>query len=948
MDPYYRHLDEEDDWDDRTVPALRVGRTDEYEESTGSYNHDTPDQNEVPYPPTEIGDEPYYPYETSGAYAQHLAPAPPASAMRPSFEADDSLRYTGYDPQAAYELPQRPLVPPKYEWDDIEGQTNHANPPLLLNIFGMPIGSQTQEYAAEMDDDIDSLDPIHIDGDEYAINTYDQDSTAQGNVPEVQLFRGNLVLDCPVSNILLEQYPEHNPVREFTHMRYTAATCDPSTFVADDYTLRQMCYATPRQTEIFVIVTVYNENDVLLARTLQGVFNNIRHLCHRDRSSTWGQDAWKKVVVCVVADGRTKLNPRSRALMAALGVYQDGLAKNSVNDKEVQAHIYEYTTMVRIAKVTEENVRLTCDKAIPVQVMFCLKEKNAKKINSHRWALQAFAPLLQPEVCVLLDAGTRPGNRSIYHLWKSFARDPQIGGACGEIATQTGRLGSKLLNPVVAAQNFEYKMSNILDKPTESVFGFITVLPGAFSAYRYAALADTPLEKYFKGEKLEGKGGVFQANMYLAEDRILCWELVAKRNSNWLLKYVKSAKAHTDVPEKLSDLILQRRRWLNGSFFAQVYSLAHVWNIWGSAHSIGRKLFLHLEFLYQAFVLLYSWFNIANFFLVFHILTTSLGDESAGFAPGKILSVILTWVYAVCILLTFILSFGNRPKGARYLFDLIVTIYALIMAYILFAVIYISVKSIEYSICANGGFQPKLLVLNSTFRDIIISLLATYVLYILASLIFLDPWHMITSFLQYTLLSPAYINVFNVYAFCNTHDISWGTRSEGPKSDLGAVKANDSGKVEVELPTSTDLVDKYYLTEVERLSEPLDVDEPATPSSDDKRKDYYEMVRSLVVIAWIISNLALIGVILNVGGFQTLIGDKTEGSSSTSSSDSSTNSGSQSYVRRAASDACQKIVSNSSTTSRVYMAVVLWSMCAMAAYRFIFSTTYFFLWLFRK
>ena len=42
-----------------------------------------------------------------------------------------------------------------------------------------------------------------------------------------------------------------------------------------------------------------------------------------------------QVVVCVVADGRLKINPRTRSVVAALGVYQDGVGTNNVNGKPV-------------------------------------------------------------------------------------------------------------------------------------------------------------------------------------------------------------------------------------------------------------------------------------------------------------------------------------------------------------------------------------------------------------------------------------------------------------------------------------------------------------------------------------------------------------------------------------------------------------------------------------
>jgi chitin synthase len=72
-----------------------------------------------------------------------------------------------------------------------------------------------------------------------------------------------------------------------------------------------------------------------------------------------------------------------------------------------------------------------------------------------------------------------PGPTSVYHLWKAFDINSKIG---GEIVAMKGTYGPYLINALVAAQNFEYKMSNILDKPLKSMFAYITVLPGAFSA----------------------------------------------------------------------------------------------------------------------------------------------------------------------------------------------------------------------------------------------------------------------------------------------------------------------------------------------------------------------------------------------------------------------------------------------------------------------------------
>ncbi|EIN11658.1 glycosyltransferase family 2 protein [Punctularia strigosozonata HHB-11173 SS5] len=677
---------------------------------------------------------------------------------------------------------------------------------------------------------------------------------------KVALTKGNLVVELDVPPKLLLPLGRGNEP-EMRRTRYTAVTCDPDDFERRGFFLRQNEYG--RQTELFIAITMFNEDEVLFTRTLYGVMQNISHLCTRKNSRTWGPESWKKVVVCIIADGRHKIHPRVLDCLTLLGVYQSGdHMKSAINRQDTQAHVFEYTASFGLD--SNLHFRYPDKGVVPTQILFCMKEKNAKKINSHRWFFNAFANMLQPNVCVLLDVGTRPSPKSIYHLWKAFDLNSNVAGACGEIAAYKGKNWIELLNPLVAAQDFEYKIANILDKPTESIFGYISVLPGAFSAYRYHALLNDktgvgPLASYFKGEVLHGRDtDIFTSNMYLAEDRILCFELIAKANSNWVLKYVKSAKAHTDVPDALPEFIGQRRRWLNGSFFAATYAVAHVGQILRSGHSFGRKTALMFEMVYNVVNLLFSWFSIGNFYLFFVILTSSLEEPSFGLKGIAGWNWVSQYLMASLVVGSFLFSVGTKPTVSRWKYKASSIIMALLMIYVFFGAIKCCLVAAQ-----QGGHA---------YQIMLFSLIMTYGVYTVSSVLALEPWHMLTSFVPYMFLLPTYVNILNVYAFSNLDDISWGTKEDTVvENDLRAVVQDFRAQVEVEVLDDMEDINDVYNESLENLKtrKPVYKPKPKTTDADREQaaKDYYASVRTNVLLAWVLSNgLLLVGIL---GGSST-------------------------------------------------------------------------------
>ena len=153
-------------------------------------------------------------------------------------------------------------------------------------------------------------------------------------------------------------------------------------------------------------------------------------------------------------------------------------------------------------------------------------------------------------------------------------------------------------------------------------------------------------------------------------------------------------------------------------------------------------------------------------------------------------------------------------------------------------------------------------------------------------------------------MTPTYINILNVYAFCNTHDITWGTKGDDKPEKLSSVNLKPGGKVDVDIPTDDADLNTQYDNELKMLSVKAAKEEKQL-SPAEKQEDYYKGFRSAVVLVWMFCNFALAAVVLSAAGLERVSVDEDVEQSETD--------------RRA----------------NIFMAVVLWSVAGLSAFRFI-------------
>ncbi|POW22997.1 hypothetical protein PSHT_00497 [Puccinia striiformis] len=465
---------------------------------------------------------------------------------------------------------------------------------------------------------------------------------------KIKLHKGNFIHEYPVPTPIKHAnlMGGHTGVdNEFTHMRYTAVTCDPDDFTREaGWSLRPQKYG--RDIELLVAITYYNEDKVLVARTLHGVMTNLKDVCkahwsefkkmaEKGSPESGTGAAWKKIAVVLVFDGIEPADKAALDLLATLGVYQDGVMKKEVDGKE--------TRLTYLSP--HEN---DADNLVPVQMTFVLKQKN----------------------------------------------------------------------------------------------------------------------------------------MFLAEDRILCFELVAKAKDKWVLGYVKAAKGETDVPESAAELIGSGDDGLTD--LAQPDPIA-LPTCASRIHDCWVRPLLQRNYDQEAADesisrLIMSWFSLANCpwiwrdpyaaggfqenrnmkdpfatpggtsaekiaWVTMQCWAGTVLDNTAHFNnPDSVadkydwlgqLNYALKLIYLALVCLQIILALGNRPKGEKQAYLISLCIFASFAIYLLAMTLFLTVKAF----CPIDIQLDEAVAAGSTNRPIFAGLAGTFGIYIvpLAYIAFYDP-----------------------------------------------------------------------------------------------------------------------------------------------------------------------------------------------------------------
>lgn len=200
------------------------------------------------------------------------------------------------------------------------------------------------------------------------------------------------------------------------------------------------------------------------------------------------------------------------------------------------------------------------------------------------------------------------------------------------------------------------------------------------------------------------------------------------------------------------------------------------------------------------------------------------------------------------------------------------SIFAVLSLYLIICSLWLTARSFADIPKSLSAHPTALEVFKSFFKvpigPLVAAIISTFGIYLFASILYLNPWHMFNSFIQYLILAPTFINILNVFAFCNLHDVSWGTKGSDSVDVLPSVKSkaalgDEAATVEESTNTQEDVDHFFKETVVRALAKVEVVEVVEKPTIEDDNKTF----RTYLVSSWLVSNALLALAIQNIGGW---------------------------------------------------------------------------------
>ncbi|WP_193747054.1 addiction module [Dickeya sp. NCPPB 3274] len=499
----------------------------------------------------------------------------------------------------------------------------------------------------------------------------------------------------------------------------------------------------PTTSKIMACVTLYNEPPAALLTTLTA-------LCASRFSTTLEDAPSPPLVICIVTDGEAALHPQTRAQLSSLGFDLSSPSPPSDADTSIDNQLSLQCLTLSTSEILPPSPLIppTQNALSSVTLVLALKHHNRGKLDSHSWFFRHICRLITPSYALQIDTGSVPDAHCLSRLHDYLEEHHHCAAVTARILTPPPTDQRPILN----WQYGDFLWEKITDWPVSQRLGYMEVVPGQCSLIRYATFnmpsstASSPLQRYLRGLHPQG---LLEHNQFLAEDRVLGFEIVRDSVPPSTTDYRSDAILETDPCHTFAELVRQRRRWINSTLAVRATTLLALPGLWRqNTLSSARKgqIIASLLWNYSQLLTLFlfpSLFSVLGAAGVESFVPASFGETARYVTAGSLL-----WLWCGVLWLSRKYSV-NTPTGVR-LHGLAISV----MGVVINLIMLISIS--RHPVSGSLILLVPLLVLLLSASDNLNSL-----------------WRVVVFYLPSLPFSHFYLTSYSV---ANFSDISWGTK----------------------------------------------------------------------------------------------------------------------------------------------------------------------------